>query len=339
MIEVGMNIFRPLAMVVVLVTFCGVTLAHAGQGNDRLATVTTWMYQLQNLNDTEASKVLAATGYDMLVIEPGNTFAEDAYDTQALIGELRHKPDGSPRILLAYIDIGQAEDYRAYWGKEWRAPKGERPGNPDFIIINDPDGWSGNYPVAYWRQEWKTLWLGEHGIITTLARLGFDGVYLDWVEGYDEESVVKVAQEEGRDAEMEMVLFIEEIGSIGRAVNASFMVVAQNAPYLIDSFPKRYATAIDAVAMEDTWFNGEGDAQWDDSKAGDLHTHHEDDYETPARLIQYRKYLDLGIPVFSIDYCVSKDNAARVYNEARAAGLIPLVTRVSLSRMTETPPE
>ncbi|MCP5071116.1 MAG: cellulase family glycosylhydrolase, partial [bacterium] len=51
-----------------------------------------------------------------------------------------------------------------------------------------------------------------------------------------------------------------------------------------------------------------------------------------------RKYLDRGLPVFSVDYCIKKENAALVYARARDAGLRPLVTRVSLARMTETPP-
>lgn len=325
-------------LAMLMIGFLLPTPVHSGDGSARLAEVKTWMYQLQGLNDEMRMQALQATDYDMLVIEPGHNFSEHPYNTRELVKQLRHKPDGSPRLLLAYIDIGQAEDYRDYWKADWRAPGPGKPGHPDFLLTIDPDGWSGNYPVAYWRAEWKAIWLGKTGIIAELARLGFDGVYLDWVEAYDDEDVMAAAENEGIDGETSMIEFIEQIGATGRTITPGFLVVAQNAPYLLDTNPTRYAQAIDAVAMEDTWFNGEGDADWNDPKAGDLHTHHMDDYATPLRLTQYAKYLALGIPVFTIDYCVSKANAALVYREARKHGFIPLVTRVSLSRLTETPP-
>ena len=56
------------------------------------------------------------------------------------------------------------------------------------------------------------------------------------------------------------------------------------------------------------------------------------------RIAQSRKYLELGIPVFTVDYCIDEDNAYEVYEAAREYGFIPLVTRVSLSGITETPP-
>lgn len=152
------------------------------------------------------------------------------------------------------------------------------------------------------REQGRQSRLPRHGrpdgsIVKTLARLGFDGVYLDWVEAYDDEQVAKAAAAERVDA-----------------------------------------AAIDALAAEDTWFHGEGDAEWDDPRAGDLHERHEGEWSTASRLRQYRKYVERGLPVFTVDYCVDRKNAADVYRLARKEGLRPLVTRVSLSRLTTTPP-
>lgn len=66
-----------------------------------------------------------------------------------------------------------------------------------------------------------------------------------------------------------MVEFISQIRQAGRRVTSDFLVVAQNAPYLIDESTKDYASVIDALAMEDTWFRGEGDAEWENPNAGD----------------------------------------------------------------------
>ena len=121
----------------------------------RLNNIETWMYQIQELNLDGAVESLAATNYPMLVIEPGHNFklTSDVYDTANIINQLRTSPDGTERLLLAYIDIGEAEDYRDYWQDVWIAPTETTGGTPDFLITVDPDGWSGNYPVAYWRTE------------------------------------------------------------------------------------------------------------------------------------------------------------------------------------------
>jgi len=304
-----------------------------------LQSAQTWMYQIQELDRPGAIGALAESDYPLLVLEPTRTVAgmED-FDTRGMITGLRWRPDGSPRLLLAYVDIGEAEDYRIYWEDDWRPPGLFGPGNPDFIITADPDGWSGNYPVAYWDSRWQEIWLGDNGLIAGLARDGFDGVYLDWVEAYDDDSVREVAEEQGIDPEMAMLQFIEGIRQAGQAVIPDFVVVAQNAPYLLDEDPDFYVEVIDALAVEDTWFMGESDAEWDDVVGGDIPNDDTDEWSTGNLLEQYQGYLESGIPVFTVDYCLDPENADFVYREARQHGLRPLVTRVSLAHLTETPP-
>ncbi len=305
---------------------------------ERLADAQTWMYQIQGLNEPGALEALAATDYPLLVLEPGQNFKDSPYDMAEIVSALRTAPDGSERLLLAYIDIGQAEDYRDYWLPSWTAPVGNELGSPEFLLAIDPDGWTGNYVVTYWDTRWKNMWIGPDGIVADLARAGFDGIYLDWVEAYDDERIISLARDSSLDEAEEMLWFIEELDAAGEAVSEDFLVVAQNAPYLIDKDPTWYGRIINALAVEDTWWHGDGDAPWDDPRAGDLHERHEGDYTTEARLTQYKQYTDRGIPVFSVDYCISETNTAQVYRDARAAGLRPLVTQVALSQNTDTPP-
>ncbi len=309
--------------------------------------ISNFMYQLQELFETESVDELDATEYDMIVVEPGFNFSEFPYNTDYMVSQLKTKPNGDERILLAYIDIGQAEDYRDYWltqqinaDDNWREPTPGNPGSPDFIVSTDPDGWAGNYPVAYWHADWKSMWVGNDGIIEKIAEFGFDGIYLDWVEGYDDDDVIARAAAESVDSGSEMIDFIEEMKDKAQTINSDFLVIAQNAPYLLDTDPSRYASIIDAIATEDTWFFGEGDVDWDDPSAGDLTggDRHSDDYSTANRIAQNKKYLNVGIPVFTVDYCISQNNADQVYRDSRSNGFIPLVTRVSLSEITETPP-
>jgi cysteinyl-tRNA synthetase len=296
------------------------------------------MYQIQDLNAPGALAALAATNYPLLVLEPGYNFTDAPYDMAEIISTLRTAPDGTERLLLAYVDIGQAEDYRDYWQPSWVAPTETEPGSPEFLLTIDPDGWSGNYVVAYWDTRWKDMWTKPDGIVADLARAGFDGIYMDWVEAYDDEGIIALANGSSLDESEEMLWFIEEMDAAGEAISEDFLIVAQNAPYLIDFDPDWYARIINALAVEDTWWHGDGDVPWDDPRAGDLHERHEGDFSTPARLTQYKQYTDRGIPVFSVDYCLSDTNAAQVYQDARAAGLRPLVTQVPLSQNTDTPP-
>ncbi len=298
----------------------------------------TWMYQLQELDTGQALQALAKSDYPLLVVEPGHNHKDDPANGRNLMQILGIKPDGSKRIVLAYINIGQAEDWRTYWQPDWTAPTLQQPGKPDFLLTIDPDGWQGCYPVAYWDQRWKDIWIGPDGIVTTLARMGFDGVYLDWVTAYADRHIQRYAQKEKINPAQEMLRLIEEIGQAGKKITPDFLVAVQNAPFLIDHDPARYLQAVDALFVEDTWFYGSANASWHDAQAGDLPNRENDRWSTKGLLLQYGKYLQGGVPVFSVDYCHKQENAEKVYKKARKAGLRPLVTRVSLSRITGTPP-
>ncbi|XHO05423.1 hypothetical protein ACEQUB_02325 [Ralstonia syzygii] len=140
------------------------------------------MYQLQDLLTDAQIDALDAQPYDMVVVEAGNTIKQqEKFNTAGMVTRLHTKANGSPRKVIAYIDIGQAESFRTYWiDKQWKAPTTTKPGVPDFILTVDPDGWAGDYPVAYWDPRWQDLWLGPNGAVAQLAREVFDGVYLDW---------------------------------------------------------------------------------------------------------------------------------------------------------------
>lgn len=305
--------------------------------NQRLKQVKTWMYQIQGINEDGAVAILANSRYDLLVIEPTNTVKGDEnWDSKGTVRRLKDRHPG--RLVLAYIDIGEAESYRTYWKNDWRPPTKKKRGHPDFIITADPDGWEENYPVAFWDKRWYGVVIdGRSSLLKKILAEGYDGIYMDWVEAYDDDNVMAAAREIGIEPAKAMVEFILHLRRIARKADPEFLVVAQNAPYLLDTDP-RYATAIDAVAFEDTWFRGEADSDWDDPDGGDFRNKYEDDYATAHLIAQYQKYRDLGLPVLTCDYSLRQANATKVYETAQKLGFIPLVTRVSLARMTTTPP-
>jgi cysteinyl-tRNA synthetase len=143
----------------------------------RVHVVERWLYLIDVNLDDEAIDLIDESTYDMVVID---FIPSEENNTDFPIGDVVaqwHAGD-HPKLVIAYIDVGEAEDYRTYWQTGWGI------GNPEWIAGGDPDGWEGNFPVAYWYDEWREIWLGTGGIMEGILHAGFDGIYLDWVEAY-----------------------------------------------------------------------------------------------------------------------------------------------------------
>ncbi len=311
-------------------------------GTGPLAKVGAWMYLLQNVDDAETIDRLRRSRYDMLVLEPTRTIkGMEEFDAAGLIDRLRNGPDGRQRILLAWVDIGRAEEERYYWRDDWQPPTDTESGNPEFLVTTDPEGREGSYPTAYWDDRWRQIWLADTGIVPSLARDGFDGLYLSGIDVYMLEKIAAEAEGKGMDPAVDMMTFIREIRDAGRRVNPEFLILVRNAPYLIDVDPTGYTSIIDGVAAEEIWFRGDISAkEWEDAEGGDIPNDRseEDRFGTTELIRQYRAYPDAGKPVFTVDYALLPSNAAFIYDAARRQGFRPLVTRVSRSQITGTPP-
>src|SRR5262249_25584172 len=146
---------------------------------------------------------------DMVVVD----LAGDTGDfSPADIATMRRKPDGSSRLVLAYLSIGEAETYRWYWSAEWaRKP-------PAWLGRENPQ-WPGNYTVRFWHPEWQAI---IFDYIDRIVAAGFDGVYLDRVDvfeqvGHDEDMVTLVERLAQRAREQRQALS-----------GQGFVVISQN---------------------------------------------------------------------------------------------------------------
>ena len=154
-----------------------------------LSSVRHWLLLLNNDMDDDVVGKIQDSAYDMVVIDDvSSQRGMDGARSKAIVEKLHLKPDGSRRLVIAYLNVGQAEDYRVYWKHGWRA------GSPRFILGSDPEGWQGNYPVEYWRQDWKSLITGPDGLSDRIRGAGFDGVYLDWIGGFEDGQVLAAAR-------------------------------------------------------------------------------------------------------------------------------------------------
>ena len=119
---------------------------------------------------------LEQTNYDVLIID---AFFNGEPLTYQDVERLKYKPNGSRRLVIAYMSIGEAEDYRYYWKSEWY----DNP--PEWLEEENPD-WAGNYKVRYWYKEWQDIIYGnENSYLDKILKAGFDGVYLDIIDAYE----------------------------------------------------------------------------------------------------------------------------------------------------------
>jgi cysteinyl-tRNA synthetase len=117
-----------------------------------------------------------ATNYDVLLVD---AFYDDTLLTAAEVTALKTKANGAQRLVIAYMSIGEAEDYRYYWQPNWA------PGAPDWVEEENAD-FAGNFKVQYWRSEWQSLILeGPDAYINRITAAGFDGVYLDLIDAFE----------------------------------------------------------------------------------------------------------------------------------------------------------
>jgi len=315
--------------------------------------VSRWYYNIDVNLRPEVVEQIANSTYDLVVLdfipsERNNT----GYPMASVLSRLHNA--AHPKLVLAYIDIGQAEDFRTYWEDDWRI------GDPDWIVGDDPDQWRGNFPVAYWEDDWQDIWLDEpDGYLNQIVAAGFDGVYLDWVEAYSDDRVEAAARREGVDAQGEMVSWVQEIAEHTRTQRPGFLVVGQNAAELVTDAD--YVATVDAIAQEQTWFDGSAD----DDPPGDCplpRTRSDVDsaayrQSLPARCLtiydnsssplhvsseEYVSYLTQwrakGKPVLTVDYTVEPQNVDWVYRTSRALGFIPFASNRHLNRFVPPMP-
>lgn len=280
-----------------LLMACG-TAGHAQEtaapGRPALSSVHSWVYQLQGYQGGLSQ--IAASAAGLAVIDPSSSGGADGRWTPAEIARA-----GTHKLLLAYLSIGEAEDYREYW-QNWRV------GSPAFVVREDPD-WPGNYYVRYWDPAWQQV---LYSALDAIIAQGFDGAYLDLVDSYEQFP-------QQPQARAQMIALVCGLQQHARARRPGFLIVPQNASELIHV--PGYADCIDATGQEETFVSATNRPT---SAA-----------ERARRLTDYAAFLRAGKPVFTVDYATSPALVRESQRLARQAGLIPYVTDVDLDTLID----
>lgn len=286
-----------------------------------LSQAKSWGYNLQNLDVAN----VAASPYDAIVID----YSKDGSDDEALkpadLAKLKQKPDGTRRIVLSYLSIGEAETYRYYWQWTWggtwstnwigwfMAPSWRGPVNRE---------WAGNFATRYWQDGWQHIILGQDGYLDRIIKAGFDGVYLDKID-----SSIEAISKNRPTAPDDMRTFVARIAARGRAANPGFMVVPQNGEELLTD--AAYRDVIDGLGKEDLLFG-----EFKDKRAN------------PPAVIDKRKALlklltDDKKPVLAVEYIDDPAEIAAARKTLTELGLVAHFADRSLDtlRIGDLPPE
>jgi len=117
------------------------------------------------------------TNYDIVLIDLFYGGAESLSSNN--VSSLKLKQNGGSRLVIAYMSIGEAEDYRYYWQSGWKT------GSPEWLLEENPN-WKGNYKVRYWDADWQKIIYGNNNsYLKKIIDVGFDGVYLDIIDAFE----------------------------------------------------------------------------------------------------------------------------------------------------------
>jgi cysteinyl-tRNA synthetase len=145
-----------------------------------LSKVKNFLYLINSSNFATKNDFInsvTSTNYDLLIMDlyfnDGNRF------TPAEINLLKNKANGGKRLIICYMSIGEAENYRYYWQPSWNSNK------PSWLDAENPN-WVGNYKVKYWDTEWQSIIYGnDNSYLKQILEANFDGVYLDIVDAFE----------------------------------------------------------------------------------------------------------------------------------------------------------
>jgi cysteinyl-tRNA synthetase len=247
-----------------------------------------WIYQLSGYEDDRLD-ALAAAPHEAAVIDLARDGGE-GYFTADEVAALRD----SGKTVYAYFSMGSIEIYR---------PEYDAVAATD-MVLNQWGDWPDEYFVTYWDPRWWELVMQPR--LDQVAAAGFDGVYLDVPNAYEEIDLALVPGETRETLAQKMV---DLVIAVDEYVGDDLAVLPQNSPELRE-YPG-YLDAIDGLGIEELFFLAADEPCAEEWCAENLaHT---------------RAIRDAGKLVLAVDYASEEANvtaACARYEEEGFAGAV-----------------
>lgn len=310
---------RRVAVALLLVALAAST-AHAQRGQAKssqqqaqqssrelLRAARTWGYQLQDI----AVAKLDRLPFDVLIVDAG-LYGQDPGLKRDEIKALKTKPDGSRRLVLAYVNVGEAEDYRYYWQKAWETA-------PPPWMGSQNCRWKGDHRVRHWSPEWQAIIFGSpRSYVGRLIEAGYDGAWLDRVD------IFYYWRSERWQAADDMVGFVTGLSEWARSRRPDFLIVPQNGEELVSD--ARYRAAIDGIGKEDMLYGDRGNEV----------------RNAAPRIERARRNFgpatSAGLPVLAVEYARRPEHVAAARSELQALGFVPYFGPRSLAYIGQDGP-
>lgn len=311
--------------------------------HELLGEVRSWGYQLQGLDVAAAAR----SNFDLLVVDEEIEPQRSPQRRADALKALKRKPDGSRRLVLAYLSIGEAEEYRDYWRRDWVTagmppplreaglatlpgssanatplPKARGDSRPMRVpspaapawLGDENRQWPGNFRVRYWEEAWQSLMYGnERAALDRIIGAGFDGIYLDRADAFNHWA------RERQGAKGDMASLIERLSARAREISPGFIVAMQNAEELLGS--NRARKAIDLVAKEDLLFGV--------AEAGQPNS----DSDVASSVRYLKKAQGSGLPILVVEYLDDEATIADARRRIQRLGFIPYFAPRALDRL------
>ncbi len=274
----------------------------AGEENNpptETGEVRSFVYQLTNYPDGKLD-ALADAPQDLAVIDLARDGGE-GYFTREEIETLRN----SGKKVLAYFSMGTNETYR---------PEYEAVVEAGLQLNHWPD-WPDEYFVKYWEPAWWEL--AVKGRIDQAIAAGFDGVYLDIPNAYEEIDLDLVPDEDRESLARKMVDQIIHISEYAKAQSPGFRIFPQNSPEL--RHYEGYTEAIDGLGVEDLFFRDADIPCTEDWCA--------------ENLANVRALKEAGKVILAVDYANKAENRSYACERYAQYGFAGYVSVVELDRI------
>lgn len=302
---------KPFIQIVLIITVAVAFLAGCGVSSNskpHALKVRNWAYQLQDADPEQIAK----SGFDLIVMDYSKDGSEDGEYSPEEIQKIKD----AGVIPIAYISIGEAEDYRFYWKEEWYTNP------PEWLGRGDQD-WEGNYAVKYWSDEWKAI---IHAYLDRIIAQGFSGVYLDKVDEFeywadqDNDEDEYLSEEEAAKRMIELIMDI--VNYCREKVEGEFYIIPQNGEMILKYDDGTLLSAVSGWSAEDLFYNGT--EPWGDEEI---------EWILKNRIPYLDMVLSKGKPVFSVDYVddgsgysgANKEGIDDYRRKAISKGYIPYV--------------
>jgi cysteinyl-tRNA synthetase len=296
--------FRCICFLFAASTFLLLLFAAPARLMTPLKAVKSWAFQLQNVDPAE----IKLSPYDLVAIDHGFDRLHATPLPREVVELMRSRPVGGRRLLLAYVNVGEADQSRYYWQSRWtyERPSWLEPGT---------DAAADSYLVKYWQPEWQAILYGSaDAYLDRILNAGFDGIYVDGADRFEHWKHTRP------NAAAEMIGLISTLAGYARAQRNGFFVVPQNGDALLSNAD--FLRMIDGFAREDLLYGEKGT----DARNGQRSI-----LDSVRRL---HWVLAAGKPVFVVEYTNNPQLAASMLRELRQLRFIGYVADRALKTLS-----